>query len=101
MQLSFASFLALLSAVLTASATIFIRQGLQHSNSYTGYWINLVVGVAGLWIAVFIFTPEDVVFSRAIPIFALSGLVGTIGGRFTRFVAIDSGSLYCRRHQQS
>lgn len=48
-----------------------------------------MVGVAGLWLAVFLLTPEDVVMSRAIPFFVLSGLVGTVGGRFTRFIGIE------------
>jgi uncharacterized membrane protein len=81
--------LALLSAFFNASATILIRQGLRASNPHTGYWINLVVGVAGLWLAVFILTPGDVFAMRALPYFIVSGLVGTVGGRFARFLAID------------
>jgi uncharacterized membrane protein len=80
---------AIISAVCSAGATIFIRQGLQHSNTYTGYWINLVVGVSGLWLAAFFLTPDDVLTLQAIPFFILSGLIGTVGGRFTRFVAIE------------
>ena len=81
--------LALLSALFNASATILIRQGLQHANAHTGYWINLVVGVAGLWLAVFILTPDDIFSLNALPYFIVAGLVGTVGGRFTRFLAID------------
>ena len=81
--------LALLSAFFSASATIMIRQGLQASNPHTGFWINLVVGVAGLWLAVFILTPGDVFAVRALPYFIAAGLLGTLGGRFTRFMAID------------
>jgi DME family drug/metabolite transporter len=81
--------LALSSAVCSASATILIRQGLQHSNTHTGYWINLVVGVSGLWLAAFLLTPDDVLTLQAIPFFVLSGLIGTVGGRFTRFIAIE------------
>jgi uncharacterized membrane protein len=66
-----------------------IRQGLRTSNTHTGYWINLVVGASGLWIAVFLFAPGDVRSLRALPFFILSGLVGTVGGRFTRFIGID------------
>jgi uncharacterized membrane protein len=80
---------AIISAVCSAGATILIRQGLQHSNTYTGYWINLVVGVSGLWIAAFFLTPDDVLSLQAIPFCILSGLIGTVGGRFTRFVAIE------------
>ncbi len=80
---------ALLSAFFNSASTILIRQGLQDSNPHTGYWINLVVGVAGLWLAVLILTPGDVFTLHALPYFIASGLVGTIGGRFTRFLAID------------
>ncbi len=81
--------LALLSALFNSSATILIRQGLRDSNPHTGYWINLVVGVAGLWIAVLLLTPGDVFAIRSLPYFIAAGLVGTVGGRFTRFLAID------------
>jgi uncharacterized membrane protein len=81
--------LALMSAFFNASATILIRQGLQHSNPQTGFWINLVVGVVGLWLAVLILTPGDVFAIRALPYFIAAGLLGTVGGRLTRFLAID------------
>lgn len=81
--------LALLSAFFNASATILIRQGLQDSNPHTGFWINLVVGVAGLWLAVWILTPGDAFAIGALPYFIAAGLLGTVGGRFTRFLAID------------
>jgi uncharacterized membrane protein len=81
--------LALSSAVCSAGATIFIRQGLQHSNTHTGYWINLVVGTSGLWLAAFVLTPDDVLTLQAVPFFVLSGLIGTVGGRFARFIAIE------------
>src|SRR2546425_654582 len=44
--------LALVSALCSAGATIFIRQGLRGRGPYTGFWINLVVGTVGLWAAV-------------------------------------------------
>jgi uncharacterized membrane protein len=81
--------LALSSAVCSAGATIFIRQGLQHSSTHTGYWINLVVGASGLWLAAFVLTPDDVLTLQAVPFFVLSGLIGTVGGRFARFIAIE------------
>jgi len=40
--------LALASAFCSALATIFIQRGLQRSNFYAGFWINVVVGVVGL-----------------------------------------------------
>ncbi|WP_143308905.1 DMT family transporter [Candidatus Entotheonella palauensis] len=81
--------LALLSAFFNGAATILIRQGLQDATAQTGYWINLVVGVAGLWLAVSLLTPGDVFAIRALPYFIAAGLIGTVGGRFTRFLAID------------
>ena len=89
MHLTAYAWIALLSAICMAAASIFIRQGLRQSNPHTGYWINLVVGVSGLWIAVLLLTPGDIWSFRALPFFILSGLVGTIGGRFTRFIGID------------
>ncbi len=89
MTIDLYALLALLSAFFNSSATILIRQGLQDSNPHTGYWINLVVGLAGLWLAVFFLTPGDVLAIRALPYFIAAGLIGTVGGRFTRFLAID------------
>ena len=89
MQLTAYAWIALLSAICMAAASIWIRQGLRQSNTHTGYWINLVVGVSGLWIAVLLLTPDDIRSFRALPFFILSGLVGTIGGRFSRFIGID------------
>ena len=44
--------LALSSALLSAAATILVRQGLRGSDPYTTFWINCMVGVAGMWLAV-------------------------------------------------
>ena len=81
--------LALGAALFSASATILIRQGLRKSDPYTGFWINLIVGVAGLWIAVFVTGGVGAVSTRGLLIFALAGLIGTVGGRLLRFLAIE------------
>jgi drug/metabolite transporter, DME family len=81
--------LALAGAILSALATIFIRQGLRQSNSYAGFWINVVVGTVGLWGAVFLLVPTDAYRLRAVPLFVLSGVIGTAGGRLLRFVSIE------------
>ncbi|MBI3326703.1 MAG: EamA family transporter [Nitrospinae bacterium] len=81
--------LALASALCNAVSTILIRLGLRGSNFYTGVWINVVVGVIGLWTAVFLVVPFDAFHARAVPYFVLSGLVGTAGGRLFRFVGIE------------
>ena len=44
--------LALSSALLSAAATILIRQGLRGYGPYTGVWINMLVGTLCLWGAV-------------------------------------------------
>jgi uncharacterized membrane protein len=81
--------MALAGAVCSAAATILIRQGLQRSNFYTGFWINVVVGVVGLWGLIFLTEPAEAYHLSAIPFFIVSGLVGTAGGRLLRFVSIE------------
>jgi hypothetical protein len=51
--------LALAGAVCSAAATILIRQGLPHSNFYAGFWINVVVGVVGLWGIIVLTEPAE------------------------------------------
>lgn len=70
-------------------ATILIRQGLRQSNFYAGFWINVAVGVVGLWGAVLLIAPGDVYHVRAVPFFVVSGIIGTAGGRLLRFVSIE------------
>jgi drug/metabolite transporter, DME family len=81
--------LALASALSTAGSTILIRQGLRHSSPFTGFWVNLVVGTAGLWIAVLFTEGLGRLSARGLALFALAGLVGTTGGRLLRFVSIE------------
>ena len=81
--------IALAGAFLSAVATILIRQGLRRSNFYAGFWINVVVGVIGLWGAVFLLVPRQDYHASAIPLFVLSGLVGTAAGRLFRVAAIE------------
>jgi uncharacterized membrane protein len=77
------------SAVLGAVATILIRQGLRGTDAFTAYWINLVVGTVGLWIAVPLLAPSERADLSGILYFALAGLVGTTAGRLLRFVSIE------------
>jgi uncharacterized membrane protein len=81
--------LSLVAAFSSAGATIFIRQGLRGGGPYTALWINLIVGTAGLWIAVVSTGGIGQPSARAIGFFVLAGLIGTIGGRLLRFVSID------------
>jgi drug/metabolite transporter (DMT)-like permease len=81
--------LALASALTSAASTILIRQGLRGSTPFSGFWINLVVGTAGLWTAVALTGGPGRVSAAGIAFFALAGLVGTAGGRLLRFVAIE------------
>src|SRR6185436_9249716 len=81
--------LALAAALLSAVATIFARQGLRGSDPYTGAWINMIVGAVGLWICVLVTGGVGEVSTRSLLLFAAAGLIGTIGGRLTRFLAIE------------
>jgi drug/metabolite transporter (DMT)-like permease len=81
--------LALGAAFCSAAATIFIRQGLRRGDPYTGFWINLIVGTAVLWVAVFVTGGVVQLTRRSVLLFVLAGLIGTVGGRLLRFLAID------------
>ena len=81
--------LALAAAILSAVATIFVRQGLRGSDPYTGAWINMIVGAVGLWICVLVTGGVGEVSPRSLLLFAAAGLIGTVGGRLTRFLAIE------------
>src|SRR6266849_6190920 len=81
--------LALAGALCSAAATIFIRQGLRGGDPYTGFWINVVVGTASLWAAVIVTGGPGHVSIRGALLFDLAGLIGTVGGRLLRFVAIE------------
>jgi transporter family protein len=81
--------LALAAAVLSATATIFVRQGLRRGDPYTGVWINMIVGAVGLWICVIVTGGIGKVSLRSLLLFAAAGLIGTVGGRLTRFLAIE------------
>ena len=81
--------IALAGALCSAIATILLRQGLRRSNFYAGFWINVAVGVIGLWTALSLWAPRDAYQPSAIPYFVVSGLVGTAAGRFLRVVSIE------------
>jgi DME family drug/metabolite transporter len=81
--------LALASSLCAAGATVLIRQGLRGSDTYTGFWINLVVGTVGLWCAVGLMAPAGPVSTMGVVIFVVSGLIGTVAGRLLRFVSIE------------
>lgn len=80
---------ALVAAFSSASATIFIRQGLRGSSLFAGFWINLAVGTVGLWAAVLATGGVGRVSAGGFALFALAGLLGTVGGRLLRFVSIE------------
>ena len=62
---------------------------MQRSNFYAGFWINVVVGMIGLWAIVLLLVPPEDYTWRAVPYFAFSGVVGTAAGRLFRVAAID------------
>jgi uncharacterized membrane protein len=81
--------LALSSALCAASASILIQRGLRGSTFYAGAWINVVVGVIAAWSAALLLVRFDAFPWQAVPYFALSGLIGTTGGRLFRVLAIQ------------
>src|SRR2546426_7820817 len=81
--------LALAGALCSAAATIFIRRGLRGGDPYAGSWINVVVGTTSLWTAVIVPGRPGHVSIRGALLFGLAGLIGTVGGRLLRFVAIE------------
>jgi uncharacterized membrane protein len=81
--------MALSSALCTAVAATLIQRGLRGSNFYAGFWINIAVGMIGLWTATLLLVPYGEYSWRAVPYFVFSGLVGTTGGRFFRVVSIQ------------
>ena len=87
-MLSLVPTLALSSALLSAAATILVRQGLRGSDPYTTFWINCMVGVAGMWLAVLVTGGLGEVSARGVLLFAAAGLLGTVAGRLTRFLGI-------------
>jgi uncharacterized membrane protein len=87
--LSAPSVIALASACCSAIATILIQRGLRGSNFYAGFWINVAVGVIGLWSAVLLLVPRADYHWRAVPYFVVSGVVGTAGGRLFRVAGIE------------
>lgn len=80
---------ALTAAVLSAAATVLIRQGLRGSDPYTGFWINCIVGFVGLWLAVLFTGGFGQISMRSLVLFASAGLIGTVGGRLARFFSIE------------
>lgn len=81
--------MALSSALCTASATFLIQRGLRGSTFYAGAWINVVVGAVAAWSAAAWLVPIEEFTWQAVPYFALSGLIGTTGGRLFRVFAIQ------------
>src|SRR3954463_10951635 len=81
--------LALASALFSAIGTMLIQRGLRRSNFYAGFWINVAVGVVGLWSAVLLFVPPEEWDWSGLPYFIVSGVVGTAAGRLFRVAAID------------
>src|SRR6266496_3022685 len=70
-------------------ATMLIQRGLRRGNFYAGFWINIAVGVMGLWSLVLLLVPSAEYQWRAVPYFVFSGVVGTAAGRLFRVAAIE------------
>src|SRR5256885_12692628 len=81
--------LALASALCSAVATMLIQRGLRRGNFYAGFWINIAVGMIGLWSLVLLLVPREDYHWSAVPYFIFSGVVGTAAGRLFRVAAIE------------
>lgn len=81
--------IALASAFVSASATVLLRRGLRHDGPYAAVWMNLAVGTVGLWLAVALTGGVGRPSLLGVTLFALAGLIGTVGGRLLRFIGID------------
>ena len=86
--------LALTGALCSAVATIAFRQGLRYSNTFSGLWINLTVGIICVWIATLLTVPASAMHAMALPFFIGSGLLGTVAGRFLRLRGIEKIGAY-------
>ena len=73
----------------TALATMLIQRGLRGASFYAGAWINVLVGAIAAWTAAAFLVPVEEYTWQAVPYFALSGLIGTTGGRLFRVLAIQ------------
>jgi DME family drug/metabolite transporter len=82
--------LALSSALLSAAATVLIRQGLRGYGPITGVWLNMLVGTVCLWAAVVFTGGLGRPTPLAVGLFVLAGLIGTVAGRLLRFMAIEA-----------
>jgi uncharacterized membrane protein len=82
--------LALTSALISAMATVLISAGLRRYGPYTGFWINLLVGTVGLWLAVLLTGGPGHPSARSLGFFVLAGLIGTFVGRLLRFLSIET-----------
>lgn len=80
---------ALTSALVSASATILLRRGLRYDGPYTAVWINLAVGTVLVWLAVALTGGFGRPSAHGMAVFALAGLIGTVGGRIFRFKGIE------------
>ena len=89
--------IALSSAVCSAVATTLIQRGLRRSNFYAGFWINVAVGMVGLWSAVLLLVPREDFSWQAVPYFIFSGVVGTAAGRLFRVLGIQKVGAPSRR----
>jgi drug/metabolite transporter (DMT)-like permease len=93
-----AHLLALAGSLCAAGATVLIRQGLRGGDTYTGFWINLVVGTAGLWCAVALLAPVGPVSFTGVAVFVVAGLVGTVAPPRSSSCSCPSSFCEASRH---
>ncbi len=84
-----AELLAVGAAACFAASSIFIKKGLQESDSHTGVIVSLSVNVIVLWLILVLTTPVSLLFNTAIVIFIIAGFLAPGIARLLRFESFD------------
>lgn len=81
--------LAIGAAICFAASSIFIKKGLEHSDTNTGVFVSLSVNVIVLWIILLLTTPLSLLMNSAIFIFVAAGFLAPGIARILRFESFD------------
>lgn len=84
-----AEFLAVGAAVCFAASSIFIKKGLEHSDTNTGVMVSLTVNVLVLWLVLVFTTPLSLLLNTTIFIFVIAGFLAPGIARMLRFESLD------------
>lgn len=84
-----AEFLAIGAAICFAGSSIFIKKGLEHSDTQTGVIVSLTVNVLVLWCILFITTPLTILLNTALLVFVAAAFLAPGIARLLRFESLD------------